>query len=80
MSIRLLIDMNLSPDWEPWFKANGIDALHWSDIRDPRATDAEILDWARTNTCVIFTHDLDFGADTLPRAERPAGTRARCPA
>jgi predicted nuclease of predicted toxin-antitoxin system len=61
MSLRFLIDMNLSPDWESWFQVKGIDAIHWSRIGDPRATDAEILDWARVNDYVIFTHDLDFG-------------------
>ena len=42
-------------------RANGWEALHWSEAGDPRATDRAIMEWARTNGYVIFTHDLDFG-------------------
>lgn len=27
---------------------------------DPRATDKEIVEWARENGYIVFTHDLDF--------------------
>lgn len=59
--MRLLIDMNLSPDWQPLLRANGFEAAHWSGIGAPNAPDAEIMQWARANGWVIFTHDLDFG-------------------
>ena len=62
MSSAILIDMNLSPDWVGWFEEHGWPALHWSAVGDPRATDREILAWARENHRVLFTHDLDFGA------------------
>ena len=42
--------------------AAGLDAIHWSAIGDPRATDRSIMQWARGNGNVVFTHDLDFGA------------------
>lgn len=78
MSLRLLIDMNLSPDWEPWFRAHGIDSLHWSLVGNHRASDAEIMDWARTHECIVFTHDLDFGAIlALTRAFGPSVLQLR---
>ncbi|MEI7923744.1 MAG: DUF5615 family PIN-like protein [Planctomycetota bacterium] len=59
--IRILIDMNLSPNWVEAFIAHGWPALHWASIGDPSARDREIMDWARVNDYIIFTHDLDFG-------------------
>ena len=61
MSIQIVIDMNLSPDWVDELTAQGWSSVHWSTIGDPKATDREIMDWARTNGYVVFTHDLDFG-------------------
>jgi predicted nuclease of predicted toxin-antitoxin system len=60
--MKLLLDMNLSPDWVAELAARGWEAAHWSAIGNPRATDSEIMDWAEANAYVIFTHDLDFGA------------------
>ncbi len=59
--MKLLIDMNLSPDWSEVFIKQGWQAVHWSAVGDLRATDQAIMDWARTNGYVVFTHDLDFG-------------------
>lgn len=61
MSLKLLIDMNLSPDWVAVFQRQGWTAAHWSELGDPRATDRVIMDWALANQRVVFTHDLDFG-------------------
>jgi predicted nuclease of predicted toxin-antitoxin system len=52
--------MNLSPQWSEFFGEHGLDAFHWADVGDPKASDREILDWARDNGCVVFSHDLDF--------------------
>jgi predicted nuclease of predicted toxin-antitoxin system len=46
--MKLLIDMNLSPDWVPVLHKAGFETTHWSDIGDPCAPDNEILKWART--------------------------------
>lgn len=59
--MKLLIDMNLSPDWIDIFVPHGWLATHWSKVGDIRATDKTILEWARQNGYVVFTHDLDFG-------------------
>jgi predicted nuclease of predicted toxin-antitoxin system len=61
MSIRLLIDMNLSPDWVAELARHGYIALHWSNVGNPRAADSDIMAWARGNDHIVFTHDLDFG-------------------
>jgi predicted nuclease of predicted toxin-antitoxin system len=54
--------MNLSPDWVPFLRECNYEAVHWSTIGAPRATDRTIMAWARENGCVVFTNDLDFGA------------------
>ena len=61
MSIQILIDMNLSPDWVAELAKHGLISVHWSSVGDPKATDREIMDWARSNGYTVFTHDLDFG-------------------
>src|SRR5262245_10749977 len=60
--MKVLLDMNLSPSWVAFLVDNGFDAVHWSQLGDPRAKDIEIMDWARTHDFVVFTHDLDFSA------------------
>ncbi len=60
--MRILIDMNLSPDWVTRFASHQIESVHWSAIGRPNATDTEIMGFARDNDYVVFTHDLDFGA------------------
>ena len=61
MSVKILIDMNLSPDWVSLLSREGWTATHWSSVGDPRAADREIMGWAVANQYVVFTHDLDFG-------------------
>lgn len=58
--MNLLVDMNLSAQWIPALAAAGHTACHWANVGDPRASDAEIIAWARSNDYVVFTHDLDF--------------------
>ena len=59
--MKILIDMNLTPAWVEFFSANQIESVHWSSVGNPRAVDPEIMDFARANAFVVFTHDLDFG-------------------
>lgn len=60
--MKILIDMNLSPQWVSVLKSAGHEPLHGSQVGTPNATDREILQWARANHHLAFTHDLDFGA------------------
>jgi predicted nuclease of predicted toxin-antitoxin system len=78
MSVKLVIDMNLSPDWVPVLQRHGWHAVHWSTVGDIRATDRAIMDWAVANGYVVFTHDLDFGiALALTHASGPSVVQIR---
>lgn len=73
MSVRLLVDMNLSVEWVAELAGHGWSAVHWSSVGDPQADDATIMAWALTNGYVVFTHDLDFGTTlALTQAAVPA--------
>jgi predicted nuclease of predicted toxin-antitoxin system len=78
MSLRLLIDMNLSPEWIAELARHGYHAAHWSTVGDPRAPDSTIMAWARDNSYTIFTHDLDFGTLlALTHADGPSVLQVR---
>lgn len=61
MNPRLLVDMNLTPEWVQSPASNGIESVHWSNIGSPTVPDTVIMAWARENGFVVFTHDMDFG-------------------
>jgi predicted nuclease of predicted toxin-antitoxin system len=76
--MRLLVDMNLSPQWAAVLVAAGHEARHWSEVGDVRASDAKIMDWARANGAVVLTHDLDFTTLlALTRADGPSVVQLR---
>lgn len=76
--MKILVDMNLSPDWVVVLKQEGWETVHWSNVGDFRATDAAIMAWAKQNKHVVFTHDLDFGtALALTQAEGPSVFQVR---
>jgi predicted nuclease of predicted toxin-antitoxin system len=58
--MKIVVDMNLSPAWCTVLRKYGFEAIHWSSIGDPKATDKEIFLFARNNNHVILTHNLDF--------------------
>jgi predicted nuclease of predicted toxin-antitoxin system len=77
--MKVLIDMNLSPEWVSEFKLHhNIDAVHWSTVGAFDAPDSMLIDWAIKNDHIIFTHDLDFGtALALTKADRPSVIQVR---
>ena len=76
--MKILLDMNLSPDWCQTLKSHGFEPLHWSYVGDPRAKDTEIMDWARDNGYILITHDLDFGALlAVTKQQRPSVLQIR---
>jgi predicted nuclease of predicted toxin-antitoxin system len=80
MSVRLLVDVNLSPEWVAEFERHEYRACHWSSFGDPRSADAVIMAWARDNGHIVFTHDLDFGALlALTHADGPSVLQVRGP-
>ncbi len=78
--MKIVIDMNLSPDWVPILKTAGHTAVHWSSIGVPSASDKQIMAWARENDFTVFTHDLDFGAILAASdAHSPSVVQVRTP-
>ena len=55
MSVRLVVDMNLSVEWVAELAGNGWSAVHWSTVGDPRAGDAETMVWALANGRVVWS-------------------------
>ena len=78
MSVRLVVDMNLSVEWITELTRHGWSAIHWSTVGDPRADDITIMAWAVENGDVVFTHDLDFGTTlALTHATGPSVLQVR---
>jgi len=76
--MKILVDVNFPPVWVDVFSRHRIDAVHWTSIGDPRAKDSEIMEWARRNGYIVFTHDLDFGALlAMTRASGPSVIQVR---
>jgi predicted nuclease of predicted toxin-antitoxin system len=76
--MKIIVDMNLSPEWVGFFATHGIEAAHWSKIGNPRARDSEIMGWAREHGYIVFTHDLDFATIVATtKAEGPSVLQMR---
>ena len=69
--MKIVIDMNLSPEWEDVFHLSPHAATHWSRVGALDAPDEEILSWARAHEHIVLTHDLDFGAILAQREPIP---------
>ena len=76
--MKILIDMNLSPGWVQEFERNQIKAIHWSAVGKHDAPDTVLIEWAKSNDHIIFTHDLDFGtALALSKSGKPSVIQVR---
>ena len=76
--MKLLVDMNLSPEWVAVLTQAGWETVHWSGVGNLRAADSEIMAWARQHGHAVFTHDLDFGTLlALTQAEGPSVIQVR---
>lgn len=60
--MRILVDMNLSPQWVDVLEDEGHTATHWISIGEENASDRILMQWAKRHEYVVFTHDLDFSA------------------
>ncbi len=70
--------MNLSPLWVGALEKQGFETTHWVQVGDPKAPDRDILEWARREGYVVFTHDLDFARLlALTYAEGPSVVQLR---
>ncbi len=59
--MKLVFDMNLTPNWLAWLAPQGFDAVHWESVSARNASDEAIMNWARDESRVVVTNDLDFG-------------------
>ena len=59
-SVKILLDMNISPRWVDFLNTSGVEAIHWLDCGAPDAADCETMAYAREHNYIVFTHDLDF--------------------
>ena len=76
--MKVIVDMNLSPDWVPALAAGGIEAAHWSMLGDAAAIDNFIADWARSNDAIVLTRDLDFSEMlAIGRQSKPSVVQIR---
>lgn len=76
--MKVLIDMNLSPDWVAALAEREIDSIHWSSVGKADVKDSEIMQYARRGGFVVFTHDLDFGTIlALTQATSPSVIQVR---
>lgn len=60
--MKIVLDMNIPRGWVEFLNNAGYEAIHWREIGNIRAKDTEIMEWARQNGAIVFTHDLDFGS------------------
>lgn len=76
--IRVLLDQGLPRGTIPRLRAAGWDAVHVGEIGMSRASDVEILDYARHENRVCITLDADFHALLVLRSEQaPSVVRIR---
>ena len=59
--MKFLIDENLSPKIVHHLVSLGYEAMHVRDQGLRGKTDQEICRWAKENSAVVITRDLDFG-------------------
>jgi predicted nuclease of predicted toxin-antitoxin system len=52
--MKILLDMNLSPNWKEFLEKNEYITLHWTEIGEKTAPDSEIFDWASKENYIIF--------------------------
>lgn len=78
MSLRIVVDMNLSVEWVSLLNRAGWHTVHWSEVGSPCADDSTIMAWALSQGHIVLTHDLDFStALALTHDEGPSVLQVR---
>jgi predicted nuclease of predicted toxin-antitoxin system len=76
--IRLLLDQGLPRSTVTWLRAVGWDVQHVGDVGMSRASDREILEYARGEARVCVTLDADFHSQlAVSGASGPSTVRIR---
>jgi predicted nuclease of predicted toxin-antitoxin system len=76
--VKIIVDVNLSPDWVPVLRDAGHEAVHWSELGPQDADDEEIVLRAERDEAIIMTRDLDFGGYlVLAGRTRPSVVQVR---
>ena len=76
--MKLLIDMNLTPDWVQYLSEAGFQSVHWFRVGENAAPDADIVAYAKAEGYVVFTRDLDFSAImVLSQGDKPSVVQLR---
>ena len=76
--MKLLVDMNLSPQWIGLLHDAGWEAVHWSAVGKFNAPDSEVMAYAAQHDYVVLTHDLDFSAIlAATHGEKPSVVQIR---
>ena len=58
--MKLIIDENLPPSWVGYLQPAGHQAFHWRQVGKPGDPDELIFQYAKDNTRIILSQDLDF--------------------
>jgi predicted nuclease of predicted toxin-antitoxin system len=58
--MKFIVDMPLSPELAEWLRQEGHEAVHAFQSGLGRASDEEILEWARKERSIVITADLDY--------------------
>ena len=76
--MRLLVDANLSPALIEGLVEAGFEALHVGDVDLLTASDAAIIEYARSHDLVLVTVDSDFAAMlAITGTEQPSVVQLR---
>ena len=76
--MKVLLDMNIPLKYAVLLAKRGIEAIRWSDIGAPVATDEEIMAYACDNDFIVLTFDLDFSAIlSATRTTKPSVAQIR---
>jgi predicted nuclease of predicted toxin-antitoxin system len=76
--MKLLVDMNLSPQWIGVLQEVGWEAVHWSAVGKNDAPDSVVMAYAAKHGYVVLTHDLDFSAIlAATHGEKPSVVQIR---
>ena len=76
--MKIVIDMDLSPNWASFLQSSGFEAVHWSEVGVFPAPDIEIMKYAAEFGFCVLTNDLDFGSIlAVTHGEKPSVVQIR---